>query len=115
MSSLVRMLTAGAVAMALVAVPTGSMAAAPVALPQPTAQQAGAAASVNPWLTLSAMSSSSSNAATAAAAQGEGEGGPGFPPIAPLAVILGTIALAIWILAHDDDGDIDFIEEPVSP
>lgn len=113
MSSLVRMLTAGAVAMALVAVPTGSMAAAPVALPQPTAQQAGAAASVNPWLTLSAMSSSSSNAATAAAAQGEG--GPGFPPIAPLAVILGTIALAIWILAHDSDGDLDLNEEPVSP
>lgn len=112
MSTFVRALTAAGVAMALVAVPTGSIAAAPAAVPQPTAQQAGIAASANPWLALSAMTSSSSSAATAAA---QGDNGVDFPPIAPLAVILGTIALAVWILAHDEGGHIDFNQEPVSP
>ena len=37
----------------------------------------------------------------------------GFPPIAPLVVILGTIALAIYILTKDD-GDDD-IGLPISP
>jgi hypothetical protein len=112
MPSQVRKLTAAAVAIALIAVPTGAIAAAP-AIPQATAQQATAAATTNPWLALSAMTSSSSTAASAAAAQGDS--GPGFPPIPALVVILGTIALAIWILAHDEDGDVDFGPEPVSP
>ena len=108
----VRMLIAATAALTLVAVPTGAIAADPVSAPQPTAQQAATAASANPWLTLSAMTSNSSTAATAAAAQGET--GPGFPPIASLTVILGTIALAVWILLHDEDGSVEF-EQPVSP
>ena len=111
MSSLVRKLTAAAVSMTLIAVPTGAIAASPAPASQPTAQQAAAATSANPWLTLSAMTSNSSSAASAAAAQGEP--GMGFPPILPLAVILGTIALAIWILVDDDDDDP--IIAPVSP
>jgi hypothetical protein len=49
------------------------------------------------------MTSTSSSAATAAAAQGED--GPGFPPIVPLIVILGTIALGVYIVTKDDDDD----------
>ncbi|MFL6724323.1 MAG: hypothetical protein ACJ8FC_03655 [Sphingomicrobium sp.] len=115
MSGLARKFTAASVAAALFVVPTGAIAASPAPVPQPTAQQAAAAASANPWLTLSAMTSSSSSAATAAAAQGDD--GPGFPPIAPLIVILGTIALAVWILVHDDGDDdtLDFEPEPTSP
>lgn len=113
MLGIARKLTASAIAVSLIAVPMGAVAAAPASSPPPTAQQAAAATSTNPWLTLSAMTTSSSSAATAAAAQGEE--GPGFPPILPLVVILGTIALAVWILASDDDDSgIDF-EEPVSP
>jgi hypothetical protein len=59
------------------------------------------------------MTSGSSSAATAAAAQGDD--GPGFPPIAPLIVILGTIALAIWILVSDDSDSLDLEPEPTSP
>lgn len=36
----------------------------------------------------------------ASAAQNEDDDG--FPPIAPLAVILGVIALDVWILLHND-------------
>ena len=53
--------------------------------------------------------------AASAAAAAQGDDGPGFPPIAPLVVILGTIALAIWILVHDEDDDDFFDIEPVSP
>lgn len=113
MSSLVNKLTAVAVAVTMIAVPTGAIAASPASTPQPTAQQAAAATTTNPWLALSAMTSSSSTASVAAAAQGDD--GPGFPPIAPLVVILGTIALAIWILVHDEDDDDFFDIEPVSP
>jgi hypothetical protein len=56
------------------------------------------------------MSSSSSTAAAAAA---QGDEGPGFPPISPLAVIVGTIILGIYILLKDDDGDP--LGLPVSP
>lgn len=113
MSGFVRKLAAVAVATSLLAVPTGAIAASPAAAP-PTARQAANTTTANPWVTLSAMTSSSS-AASAAAAQGEE--GPGFPPIPPLIVILGTIALAVYILTKDDDSDIDLPigEEPVSP
>ena len=111
MSGLARKFTAASVAATLVAVPTGAIAATPAPVSQPATQQAAAAASANPWLVLSAMTSSSSSTATAAAAQDDS--GPGFPPIAPLIVILGTIGLAIWILVSDDSSSLDF--EPASP
>jgi hypothetical protein len=53
-----------------------------------------------------------SGAANAAALQDDGD--PGWPPIIPLAIILATVALAIWILVSDDDDDLDIIQ-PVSP
>ena len=103
MSGIMRKLTATAIAAALIAVPTGAIAASsarPVAAPQ-----AATGAPANPWLALSAMTSTSSSAASAAALQDD-DRGPGFPPIAPLIVILGTIALAVYILTKDDeDGD----------
>jgi hypothetical protein len=123
MPGLVRKLTATAVAVALVAVPTGVAAGTPAPAPQPNAQQAAAVASANPWLTLSAMSGSSSSAATATAAA-QGEKDPGFLPIAPLVIILGTIALDVWILLHDDGGMVatkfrlaqpEFVTEQASP
>ena len=109
MSGLGRKFTAAAVAMSLCAVPTAAIGAAPAA-PARTA-----AVPTSSWLTLSAMSTSSSAATTAAAAQ-EDEGGPGFPPIAPLIVILATIAGMIYILVSDNDGEFDLnLPEPVSP
>ena len=108
-----RKLTAIAIATALMAVPTGAIASSTPAPPVAT-QQAATTTAANPWLTLSAMTTTS-GAANAAALQDDG--GPGFPPLIPLAIILATIALAIWILVDDDDDDgLDLIpEEPVSP
>lgn len=100
MSGIVRKITAAAIAASLTVVPTGAIAASPAA---PTAAPAASATPANPWLALSAMTSTSSSAASAAALQDDD--GPGFPPIAPLIVILGTIALAVYILTKDDDGD----------
>ena len=110
MPGFMRKLTATAVATSLLAVSTGAIAAAPAA-PR-TAAPAASTAKANPWLALSAMTSTSSSAATAAAQDYEGEG-PGFPPIVPLIVILGTIALAVYILTKDDDDEpLGF---PISP
>jgi len=61
------------------------------------------------------MTTSSSAATTAAAARDYDDRGPGFPPIAPLLVILATIAVAIYILVKDNDGHIGFHPNPVSP
>jgi len=106
MLGIVRRVTAAAVAASLAAVPTGAIAAAPRA-----ASPAVGTASTSPWLTLSAMTSTSSSAAAAAAAQGDD--GPGFPPVAPLIVILGTFALGIYILTkHDNHGPLGL---PISP
>lgn len=102
-----RKVTAAAIAVFLCAAPTAAIGAAPaghVTSPQPAAQ-------INPWLALSAMTTSSSAASAAAAAQGDG--GPGSPPIASLAVILATIATAIYILIKDDHGHFHFV--PLSP
>lgn len=109
MSGFARRITAAAVAASLIAVPTGAIAASPAATS--SAAPAASASPANPWLKLSAMTSTSSSAANAAALQ-DGEG-PGFPPIAPLIVILGTIALGVFIVTKDDDDDpLGF---PVSP
>jgi hypothetical protein len=53
---------------------------------------------------LSAMTGNSSSAAMAATTAAKGESGSDFPPIAPLMVILGTIALGAWILFYDESG-----------
>ncbi len=105
MPNLVRKLCAAVATVAVVAVPTGAIAAAPPT-PTPTVQQASSAASTNPWLTLSAMTGSSSSASAAAAAAASDEDDDDFPPIAPLVVMLGTIALGVWILL-DDGGNKD--------
>lgn len=99
-------ITAAAVAVALCTASTGAMAASP----------ATGAASVSPWLALSAMSASSTaSAASLAAAQDyDDDERSGLPPLAVLAVILGTLALGIYILIKDDDDDLDF-RTPISP
>ena len=79
-----------------------SSSAAPTASAKPT----------NPWLALSAMTSTSSTASAAAAQDYDGDG-PGFPPIVPLIVILGTIALGVYILTKDDDDEP--LGLPISP
>jgi hypothetical protein len=115
MSGFGRKITAAAVAMSLCAVPTAAIAAspaAPVAMPATAVPASQTAAPTSPWLTLSAMTTSSS-AATAAAAAEDYDDGPGWPPIAPLIVILATIAVAIYIVTKDDSGDLHF--QPVSP
>lgn len=102
MSGLTRKLTSAAVAAALTLVPAGAFASTP----SPTAAPVTAIPAGNPWLTLSAMTSTSSTASAAALRHEEGHAG--FPPLVPLAIILATIAVAIWI-AVDDDEDGDFI------
>ena len=91
-------------AMCAVALMVSSSAASAAATPQ----------SVQPWLSLSAMSSSSSasTAAVAASAAQDGDYDRGFsaPPLLPLAVILATLALAIYLLV-DDTGE----NRPLSP
>ena len=112
MSGFGRKITAAAVALSLCAVPTAAIGATPVA---PVVVAQTVAPPTSSWLTLSAMTTSSS-AASAAAAQAD-EGGPGFPPIAPLIVILATIAAAIYIAAKGS-GNGEFhlrLPPPVSP
>ena len=95
MPGIVRRVTAAIVAGSLVAVSSGPVAASPAPPPAATT-------SANPWVALSAMTTSSSAANTALRHE---EGHMGFPPIAPLIVILGTIALGIYIVTKDDDDD----------
>jgi hypothetical protein len=111
MSGLMRGLTAAVVAVSLCSVSTAAISASPA---PPVAVAPASAVTPNAWLTLSAMTSSSS-AATAAA--DDYNDGVGFPPWPVLAVILATIAVGIYILVKDDndDLDIDFNPEPVSP
>ena len=114
MSALMRSFTAVVVAVSLCSVSTGAIAAAP-ATAAAAPQAPATAAPTNPWLTLGAMTSSSSAASAAVVAQDDDDG-PGFPPIAPLLVILATIAVGIYILVSDDDGHIDIpLPDPVSP
>ena len=109
MSGLMGKVTAAAVATALLVAPTASIAAAPAA-PVAAMPATATPATANPWLALSAMTSSSSSAAAATAAAqdyDDDDDGVGFPPLPVLAVILATIGVAIYILASDDDGDLD--------
>ena len=110
MSGFARKLTSAAVVAGLALVPAGAFATAPAPAAKPSA---ATTAPADPWLTLSAMTSTSSSA-TAAALRHE-EGHAGWPPVVPLAIILATIAVAIWIAVDDDDGDFDLPPRGVSP
>lgn len=110
-----RKLIVAAAIISLVGASTSAIAAsnAPIASPAPTA--AGS------WSTLAVMTGSS--AATTAVAQRDDCddhddrddrcGGFWHPPFLSLAVILATIATAIYILLKDDDNDLD--TNPISP
>ena len=113
MSGFGRKFTAAAIAMSLCAVPTAAVATTPAA---PIASTQAAAVPASPWLTLSALttgSSAATSAAVAAAAE-DNDNGPGWPPIAPLVVILATIAAMVYILVKDN-GHGGFHLTPVSP
>ena len=93
---------------------TAAMCAAALLVSSSAASAAATPQTVQPWLTLSAMSSSASasTAAAAATAAQDGDYDHGFsaPPLLPLAVILATLAVALYI-AIDDNGD----NESLSP
>ena len=107
MSGFGRKITAAAIAISLFGSPAAAIGATPVAASVVSQTRAGS----SQWLALSALTTSSSAATTTAAAD-EGDERAGFPPIAPLAVILATIAAAIYILLKDDSGRLD---TPISP
>ena len=97
-----RKITAIAVSAALCSVSTAAIAAAPAPV-TPVATSA--------WTTLGVMSTSS--AASLATAEDYRGDGPGFPPIPALIVILGTLALGIYVLTKNDSSDHNF--PPISP
>lgn len=86
---------------------TGAAVAAQVSrAPAPALEANAQAQPANPWLTLSAMTASSSATSTTEAATGEAVQ-VGWPHIAPLSVVLGTIATAIYILLDEDNNKRD--------
>ena len=100
--SRLRSLLVASVIVSMVGAP--AIAAAPVSAPAATA--AGS------WSTLSVMTGSS--AATAAIrSDDDREDGFGHPALLSLAIILATIAAAIYIITRDKGKDLDF--EPLSP
>lgn len=101
-----RKLAAFAAAVSLLVGSGAAFAAQPTRAPAPISEASAPATGADPWLTLSAMTVSSSSASAAAATQGESV--PiSWPHIAPLSVVLGTIATAIYILLDDDNGSRD--------
>jgi len=109
MRGIARKLTAFAVSASLIAASSVAV-AAPSAQPAPA--PVASTSGTSPWMALSAMTTSSS-AASAALAQDNDGGGMDFPPWPVLAVILATLAVAIWILVDDDNNDSNL--RPVSP
>jgi hypothetical protein len=103
MSRFANSLVTAAAALSLCSISTAAIGATPAPSPASHSDQ---------WLMLSAMTTSSATTSKAAAAQGES--GMGFPPWPVLGVILATLATAVFILASDDDGDVD-LGLPVSP
>ena len=99
--------TAAAIAAVSILVGTSVATAAPVAR-APAPSSIASAPTVDPWLTLSAMTGSSSDAAAVLAAKQDDDDddvAAGWPPLASLTVILGTIGTAIYILLDDDDSN----------
>lgn len=111
MPSLARNLTAAAAIISLCSVSTVALASTPagpgIGRPAPVASGPS-----SQWITLSAMTTGSSAASTATDDQVETN--IGFPPVAPLVVILATIATTVYLLLRDDHHHFDF-ELPVSP
>lgn len=109
--SRLRVFTVAAVIVSLVGASTSAIAASPVR----SSVSAPAATAAGSWGTLSVMSGSS--AATAALHDIDRDHSHGFgsPSLLSLAVILATIAAAIWIITRDDDDDLDFGTTPISP
>ena len=108
MSSL-RALTVAAVIVSMIGASTSAIAAAPTGAPV----AASATTDAGSWGTLSMMTGSS--AATAAMRSDGEEGGFGHPALLSLAIILGTLALAIYIVTKKRDKDIEFTPVPISP
>jgi len=97
----VRTVAAVAAAISLIAGSGVSFAAS--AMPAPKIPALAPAPTANPWLALSAMTySTNATAAAALSAESQRETA-GQPPALPLAVVLATIATAIYILLDDDD------------
>ena len=104
-----RALTVAAVVVSMTGASTSAIAAAPTG----ARVSAPAATAAGSWGMLSMMTGSSS--ATAAIRSDGEEGGFGHPALLSLAVILGTLALAIYILTKKRDKDLEFTPVPISP
>lgn len=99
-----RKVAAATAALALIVTPTGAIASTRPAAPAASAQ----------WATLGAMTTSTASTTSLAAAQ-DGfayDRGVGGIPLPVIAVWLAALGLVIWMLTHDDDGDLGF---PISP
>ena len=107
--SRLRALTVAAVVLSMIGASTSAIAAAPTGAPVSTSATTAAGS----WGMLSMMTGSS--AATAAIRSDGEEGGYGHPALLSLAVILGTLALAIYILTRKRDKDLEFTPVPISP
>ncbi len=109
MSALSRKIVALSATLALLAMPTGAIAASNA----PASTQSASTA----WTTLSVMSTGTASAATTAAAQeGMSEGArAGGIPLPVIGVWLATLGVFIWIVTRDKDGDLDFGPFPLSP
>ena len=99
--------TVAAVIVSMVGASTSAIAAAPISA-QVSAPAATAAGS---WGTLSVMTGSS--AATAALQSDDDRGSFGHPALLSLAIILATLAAAIYILTKNRDKHLEF--NPISP
>ena len=109
--SRLRVFTAAAVIVSLVGASTTAIAASPVR----SSVSAPAATAAGSWGTLSVMSGSSAASAALQSNYDDDRGGFGSPSLLSLAVILATIALAIYIITKNDDDDLDFNNTPISP
>jgi hypothetical protein len=108
MSAFLRSFTAIALTLSLCSVSTVAVAAPTTTSTVPSSAPIIAAPS-SPWLTLSALSNNSAAASAALAAQDDAH--PGFPPLAPLAVILATIAVGAYVAVSDHGTHrSDFVE-----
>ena len=107
--SRLRVLTVAAVVVSMTVASTSAISAAPTG----ARVSAPAATAAGSWGMLSMMTGSS--AATAAIRSDGEEGGFGHPALLSLAVILATIALAIYIVVKDNRNNNSANNTPISP